>query len=73
MIFSKKYDVNILTVEDDKVLADNLVDYLSSLGYLATPAYGGREGLRRFEKGISDWSSRILRCQRWMESNFWMR
>jgi DNA-binding NtrC family response regulator len=51
MIFSKKYDANTLIVEDDKVLADNLVDYLSSLGYLAVPEYGGREGLRRFEQG----------------------
>ena len=51
MIFSKKYDANILIVEDDKVLADNLVEYLSKLGYQASPAYGGREGLTMFEQG----------------------
>ena len=51
MIFSKKYDANILIVEDDKVLADNLVEYLSKLGYQASPAYGGREGLTMFVQG----------------------
>ena len=38
-------------MEDDKVLADNLVEYLSNLGYSATATYGGRDGLRRFEQG----------------------
>jgi CheY-like chemotaxis protein len=45
-------------VEDDKVLADNLVEYLSNLGYSATATYGGRDGLRRFEQGefkLDEW------------------
>ncbi|MFC1868163.1 response regulator [Thermodesulfobacteriota bacterium] len=31
-------------------LADNLVEYLRRLGYSATAAYGGRDGLEKFEK-----------------------
>jgi len=49
-LFGEK-EANILVVDDDKVLADNLVEYLSKFGYSATAAYGGKEGLRRFEKG----------------------
>ena len=44
-------EARILVVDDDKVLADNLVEYLSKLGYQATAAYGGREGLTSFERG----------------------
>jgi len=51
IMLSNKKDVNILVVEDDKALADNLVEYLSNLGYSATVTYGGRDGLRRFEQG----------------------
>ena len=51
MTLSHKKDANILVVDDDKVLADNLVEYLSKLGYQASPAYGGREGLTKFEQG----------------------
>ena len=51
MTLSHKKDANILVVDDDKVLADNLVEYLSKLGYQTSPAYGGREGLATFEHG----------------------
>jgi two-component system phosphate regulon sensor histidine kinase PhoR len=50
MLFNKK-GARILVVDDDKDLADNLVEYLSKLGYQASPAYGGREGLTMFEQG----------------------
>ena len=50
MFFNKK-EARILVVDDDKALADNLVEYLSKLGYQASPAYGGREGLATFEQG----------------------
>ena len=50
MFFNKKR-ARILVVDDDKVLADNLVEYLSKLGYQTSPAYGGREGLATFEQG----------------------
>jgi len=50
MLFDKK-GARILVVDDDKVLADNLVEYLSKLGYQTSPAYGGREGLVTFEQG----------------------
>ena len=47
----KKNGAHILVVDDDKNLADDLVMYLSKFGYRATPAYGGREGLDKFEQG----------------------
>ena len=47
----QKQDVNILVVDDEKTFADNLVDFLSGLGYRATAAYNGREGLTRVEEG----------------------
>ncbi len=50
MLFNKK-EARILVVDDDKVLADNLVEYLSKLGYQTSPAYGGKEGLATFEQG----------------------
>jgi len=50
VIFYKK-DAKILVVDDDKVLADLLVEYLSKLGFQASPAYGGREALTKFEQG----------------------
>lgn len=46
-----KQDVKILVVDDDKELADGLVESLSDLGYSAAAAYSGREGLNRFENG----------------------
>ena len=50
MLFNKK-DAKILVVDDDQALADNLVEYLSKLGYQAAAAYGGREALTMFEQG----------------------
>jgi len=50
MFFNKK-EARILVVDDDKALADNLVEYLSKLRYQASPAYGGREGLTEFQQG----------------------
>ena len=44
-------EANILVVDDDKGLADNMVEYLTKFGYQASPAYGGREGLVKFEQG----------------------
>jgi two-component system response regulator AtoC len=46
-----KQDARILVVDDDKELADGLVEHLSNLGYSTTAAYSGREGLSRFENG----------------------
>lgn len=46
----EKQKARILVVDDDKHLADNLVEYLLKLGYQATAAYGGREAVSRFEK-----------------------
>jgi len=50
VLFGKK-GARILVVDDDRQLVDNLVEYLSKLGYQASPAYGGREGLATFEQG----------------------
>jgi two-component system response regulator PilR (NtrC family) len=41
----------ILVVDDDKELADTLVEYLSKLGYQGVPAYSGKEALTKFEQG----------------------
>ncbi len=49
-LFGEK-EANILVVDDDRQLADNLVEYLSKLGYQASPAYGGREGLKESQQG----------------------
>jgi DNA-binding NtrC family response regulator len=46
-----KQDVRILVVDDDRELANGLVEHLSGLGYSAAAAYTGREGLSRFENG----------------------
>jgi DNA-binding NtrC family response regulator len=46
----EKKDAKILVVDDDKHLADNLVEYLAKLGYQAVAAYGGKEAVERFEK-----------------------
>ena len=46
-----KGDAKILVVDDDKELADILVEYLSNLGYSAKAAYSGREGIDRFKNG----------------------
>ena len=51
MNFFQKEDVRILVVDDEKTMADALVDCLSELGYSAVAVYGGHEGLSVFEKG----------------------
>ncbi len=50
MLFGEK-EANILVVDDDKGLVDDMVEYLSKLGYQASPAYGGRDPLAKFEQG----------------------
>jgi two-component system phosphate regulon sensor histidine kinase PhoR len=50
MTLKKENNTRILVVDDDRQLADMLVEYLVRLGYKAAPAYGGREGLARFEQ-----------------------
>ena len=48
MTLKKENNARILVVDDDRQLADMLVEYLVRLGYEAAAAYGGREGLARF-------------------------
>jgi len=50
-VFFDIKDANILVVDDDKMLADNLVEYLTKLDYHAEAAYGSREALNQFELG----------------------
>ena len=45
-----KREPRILVVDDDKVLTDDLVEFLNKLGYQAFPAYDGKEGLTKFEQ-----------------------
>ncbi len=59
---SHAQDAKILVVDDDRQLADNLVEYLTKLGYQATAAYGGREGLNKFQQGDFQVVIPILRC-----------
>lgn len=46
----RKTEPRILVVDDNRVLTDNLVEFLSKLGYQAFPAYNGNEGLTKFEQ-----------------------
>ncbi len=46
-----KTDARILVIDDDRELADMLVDYLTRLGYDTVAAYGGRDGLQIHENG----------------------
>ena len=48
---TKKDEVRILVVDDNREFADVLAEYLSRLGYQAVVAYGGKEGLERFKEG----------------------
>ena len=50
-IVARIKETNILVVDDDKDLADNLAEYLATLGFKVTVAYGGREGLDKFKEG----------------------
>ncbi len=45
-----KREPRILVVDDDKALADDIVEFLTKLGYEPFPAYNGREGLIKFEQ-----------------------
>jgi len=46
----RKREPRILVVDDDKMLTDNLVEFLTKLGYQAFPAYNGKEGFAKFEQ-----------------------
>jgi len=48
--FGKK-EAKILVVDDDRQVADVLLEYLTKFGFQASVAYGGREGLSKFEHG----------------------
>ena len=50
-IVARIKETNILVVDDDKDLADNLAEYLATLGFKVTVTYGGREGLDKFKQG----------------------
>ena len=44
-------DSRILVVDDDKEVADMMVTFLTRVGYHASAAYGGKEGVARFLEG----------------------
>ncbi|WP_461829371.1 response regulator transcription factor [Aquifex sp.] len=44
----------ILLVEDDRILADSLKDYLEEAGFSVEVAYGYEEALEKLDKGIYD-------------------
>jgi|LGVE01.1.fsa_nt_gb DNA-binding NtrC family response regulator len=46
-----KKEARILVVDDEKQVADVLVDYLSNLGYQTVAAYSGHDALSRFKDG----------------------
>jgi len=50
MRIMRKREPRILVVDDDKMLTDNLIEFLTKLGYQAFPAYNGKEGFARFEQ-----------------------
>lgn len=50
MRIMRKREPRILVVDDDKMLTDNLVEFLTKLGYQAFPAYDGKEGFVKFEQ-----------------------
>jgi two-component system response regulator BaeR len=45
---------HVLVVEDDRKISELLLNYLRAGGYLATPAYDGREALQWIEKNAPD-------------------
>jgi len=49
-LFGEK-EAKILVVDDDRQLADDMVEYLTIYSYQAAAAYGGREALTMFEQG----------------------
>ena len=46
-----KKDAKILVVDDNRQLTDTIVEILSRFGYSAVGAYGGMEGVKRFQEG----------------------
>lgn len=46
----RKREPRILVVDDDKMLTDNLVEFLTKLGYQVFPVYNGKEGFAKFEQ-----------------------
>ncbi len=46
-----KKEARILVVDDEKQIADMLVDYLSNLGYQTVAAYDGYDALSKLEEG----------------------
>jgi len=42
-----KKDVKILVVDDQRRVADTVVEIVSRAGYSVTPAYGGMEAVKR--------------------------
>jgi DNA-binding response OmpR family regulator len=47
-------EAKILVVDDDKQLADMLVEWLDKKGYHALAEYGGQDGIKAFEQGDYD-------------------
>ena len=46
-----KKDIKILVVDNNRQLTDTIVEMLSRSGYSATGAYGGMDGVKRFQEG----------------------
>ena len=46
----EKKNVKILVVDDDRQLADNLVEHLTRLGYQALGIYGGHDAIEKFRQ-----------------------
>ena len=44
-------DVQILVVDNNRQLTDTIVEMLTRCGYSASGAYGGMEGIKRFQEG----------------------
>jgi len=51
MVGKEKKGAKILVVDDQPIVADTLVEIMSRSGYSATAAYGGMEGVKRFQEG----------------------
>jgi DNA-binding NtrC family response regulator len=46
-----KKDVKILVVDNNRQLTDTIVEILTRCGYSVSGAYGGMEGIKRFQEG----------------------
>ena len=51
MATQPKKDITILVVDNNRQLTDTIVEMLSRSAYSATGAYGGMEGVKRFQEG----------------------